>query len=125
METLGEILGLVWWLFSYVLWLVWSLAWFIIRDLISTLVWAGLVAWIVLALRYRSAVQGSMAMVRYARAGVGYVWRWARGRPGDAPVAVKREVQVQRVRVVPLGFVSVSAQMNAAVVMLLVLMGHL
>jgi len=125
METLGEILGLVWWLFSYVLWLVWSLAWFIIRDLISTLVWAGLVAWIVLALRYRSAVQGSMAMVRYARAGVGYVWRWARGRPADAPVAVKREVQVQRVRIVPLGFVSVSAQMNAAVVMLLVLMGHL
>ncbi len=125
METLGEILGLVWWLFSYALWLVWSLAWFIIRDLISTLVWAGLVAWIVLALRYRSAVQGSMAMVRYARAGVGYVWRWVRGRPADAPVAVKREVQVQRVRVVPLGFVSVSAQMNAAVVMLLVLMGHL
>ncbi len=125
METLGEILGLVWWLFSYVLWLVWSLAWFIIRDLISTLIWAGLVAWVVLALRYRSAVQGSMAMVRYARAGVGYVWRWARGRPADAPVAVKREVQVQRVRVVPLGFVSVSAQMNAAVVMLLVLMGHL
>jgi len=125
METLSEILGLLWWLVTFVLALVWSLAWFIIRDLISTLVWAGLVAWIVLALRYRSAVQGTMAMVRYARAGLGYVWRWVRGRPADAPLQVKREVRVERVRVVPLGYVSVSAQMNAAVVMLLVLMGHL
>jgi len=125
METLGEVLGLLWWLVTFVLALVWSLAWFIIRDLISTLVWAGLVAWIVLALRYRSAVQGTMAMVRYARAGLGYVWRWVRGRPADAPLQVKREVRVERVRVVPLGYVSVSAQMNAAVVMLLVLMGHL
>jgi len=124
METLGEILGWLWWVISFVLSMVWSLAWFIIRDLISTLVWAGLVAWIVLALRYRSAVQGTMAMVRYARAGVGYVWRWVRGRPEDAPARVKREVEIKRVRVVPLGYVSVSAQMNAAVVMLLVLMGH-
>jgi len=108
-----------------VLSMIWSLAWFIVRDLISTLVWAGLVAWIVLALRYRSAVQGSMAMVRYARAGVGYVWRWVRGRPADAPVAVKTKIEVQRLPYIPLGFVSVSAQMNAAVVMLLVLMGHL
>lgn len=125
METLGEILGWLWWLISFVLSMVWSLAWFIVRDLISTLVWAGLVAWIVLALRYRSAVQGTMAMVRYARAGAAYVWRWARGRPADAPARVKREVEIKRVRVVPLGYVSVSAQMNAAVVMLLVLMGHL
>lgn len=125
METLGEILGLVWWLISFVLTMIWSLAWFIVRDLISTLVWAGLVAWIVLALRYRSAVQGSMAMVRYARAGVGYVWRWVRGRPADAPVAVKTKIEVQRLAYIPFGFVSVSAQMNAAVVMLLVLMGHL
>ncbi len=125
METLGEILGWLWWVISFVLSMVWSLAWFIIRDLISTLVWAGLVAWIVLALRYRSAVQGTMAMVRYARAGVGYVWRWVRGRPADAPARVKREVEIKRVRVVPLGYVSVSAQMNAAVVMLLVLIGHM
>lgn len=125
METLVEILALVWWVLSFVLSMVWSLAWFIIRDLISTLVWAGLVVWIVLALRYRSAVQGSMAMVRYARSGLAYVWRWARGRPADAPLQVKREIRVERIRHVPLGYVSVSAQMNAAVVMLLVLMGHL
>lgn len=125
METLGEILGVVWSLIAFVLSMVWGLAWFIVRDLISTLVWAGLVAWIVLALRYRSAVQGSMAMVRYARAGVGYVWRWARGRPADAPVAVKTKVEIQRVPYIPLGFVSASAQMNALVVLLLLLMGHL
>jgi len=125
METFVEILALLWWVISFVLSMVWSLAWFIIRDLISTLVWAGLVVWIVLALRHRSAVQGSMAMVRYARAGVGYVWRWVRGRPADAPLQVKREVEIKRVRVVPLGYVSMSAQMNAAVVMLLVLMGHI
>lgn len=125
METLGEILGLLWWLLSFLFSMVWALAWFIIRDLISTLVWAGLVAWIVLALRYRSAVQGSMAMVRYGRAGVGYVWRWVRGRPADAPAAVRTKIEVQRMPYVPLGFVSVSAQLNALVVMLLVLMGHL
>lgn len=125
METFVEILALLWWVLSFVLSMIWSLAWFIVRDLISTLVWAGLVVWIVLALRYRSAVQGSMAMVRYARSGLAYVWRWVRGRPADAPLQVKREVRVERVRYVPLGYVSVSAQMNAAVVMLLVLMGHL
>lgn len=124
METLGEILGLVWWLTTFVFSMIWSLVWFILRDLISTLVWAGLVVWIVLALRYRSAVQGSMAMVRYARSGLAYVWRWARGRPADAPVQVKRQVEVQRVPYVPLGYVSVSAQFNALVVMMLVLMGH-
>ncbi|MFP3920439.1 MAG: hypothetical protein ACLFPA_06870 [Dichotomicrobium sp.] len=125
METLGEILGLVWWLITFVFSMIWSLVWFILRDLISTLVWAGLVVWIVLALRYRSAVQGAMAMVRYARSGLAYGWRWARGQPADAPVQVKREVRVERIRYVPIGYVSVSAQMNATLVLMLVLMGHM
>ncbi len=125
METLGEILGWLWWLVSFVLSLAWALAWFIIRDLISTLVWAGLVAWIVLALRYRSAVQGALAMARYARSGALHVLRWVRGRPAEPAVQFKREVEVRRMRVVPLGYVSISAQMNAGVVLLLVLAGHM
>ncbi len=125
METVGDILGLVWSLIAFLLSMVWGLAWFILRDLISTLVWAGLVVWIVLALRYRSVVQGALAMVRYGRAGLAYVWRWVRGRPADAPAAVQTKIEVQRIPYIPLGFVSASAQLNALVVMSLVLMGHL
>ena len=60
-----DILTLLWTAFSFVLSILWSLAWFVLRDLISTLLWILIVAWLLLSVRYRSFVGGSVAMLRY------------------------------------------------------------
>jgi hypothetical protein len=120
-----DFLSLLWTAISFVLGVVWTIAWFIIRDLISTLLWLGIAVWALLVVRYRSLAGGSLAFVRYFRTGLRIVWRWVRGKPGDVPVAVETRIQTQYRSRIPLGFVSASAQMNALIVGLLVLMFHL
>ncbi len=120
-----DFLGLLWTAISFVLGVVWTIAWFIIRDLISTVLWLGIAVWVLLVVRYRSLAGGSLALARYVRTGLRYLWRWVRGRPDDAPAVVETRVQTEYRSRVPLGYVSASAQMNALIVGLLVLMFHL
>ena len=65
-----DILTLLWTALSFVLSILWSLVWFVLRDLISTLLWILIVAWLLLSVRYRSFVGGSVAILRYARYGL-------------------------------------------------------
>ena len=79
-----DILNLLWTAFAFVLSVLWSLAWFVLRDLISTLLWILIVAWLLLSVRYRSFVGGSVAILRYGRYGLNVFWRWLRGTPTSA-----------------------------------------
>ena len=69
----------------------------------------------------------SLAMLRYARYGIGMLWRWVLGRPMQGglrpPEPVTKVVREYQQRV-PLGYASVSEQMNVAIVILLVIMAH-
>lgn len=115
-----DILNLVWTSFQFVLSVLWSLAWFVLRDLVSTLLWMVIVAWLLLSVRYRSFLGGSVALLRYTRSGLGIFWRWLRGAPSSAlalpaPKVVTKEV----VKYVPakrrrraFGTMSISEQLN-------------
>jgi len=119
-----DILNLLWTAFGFVLSILWSLVWFVLRDLISTLVWMLIVAWLLLSVRYRSFVGGSVAMLRYGRYGLNIFWRWLRGTPTSAlalpsPKVITKEV----VKYVPaktrrraFGTMSISEQLNMLLV---------
>jgi len=94
----------------------------------TTLLWLGIAVYIAFVLRYRSFSLGALAMLRYARYALAFLWRWIRGRPFDAvsrpaePVTkIVREYQKR----VPLGHVSMSEQLNVLIILLLVIMAHL
>ena len=120
-----DTLNLLWTALSFVLSVLWSLAWFILRDLISTLVWIGIVAWLLLSVRYRSFTGGAIAMLRYGRYGVNVLWRWLRGTPSSglpgppSPKVITKEV-VKYVpakrRRRPFGTMSISEQLNMLLV---------
>src|SRR5262249_38024621 len=107
--------------------ILWSLVWFILRDLISTVLWIGIVIWLGFVLRHRSFTLGTLAMLRYARYGLAVVWRWVLGRPLQAglkpPEPVTRIVKEYQQRI-PLGYASVSEQINILVVLLFIIMAH-
>lgn len=114
-----DFLTLLWTVFSFVLGLVWSLVWFVLRDLISTLLWMLIVAWLVLSVRYRSFTSGMLAMLRYGRYGLGLFWRWLRGTPGPLPPSPSRANRIERVRArqrKPFGTMSISEQLNMLLV---------
>lgn len=102
----------------FILSMVWSLVWFVLRDLFSTLLWLLIVAWLVLSVRYRSAAGGLFALARWGRFGLWALWRWMRGAPAvksapaAAPPAVKPRTKGRRTRRVPFGYMSVSEQLN-------------
>lgn len=115
-----EILTLLWTAFAFVLSVLWSLAWFVLRDLISTVLWLLIVAWLLLSVRYRSFMGGSVALLRYARSSLVIVWRWLRGAPTSAlalppPKVVTKEVikyVPSKKRRCPWGSMSISGQLN-------------
>lgn len=122
-----DVLSVLWTILSFVLGIVWSLVWFILRDLISTVLWVFIVIWLGFALRHRSFTLGTLAMLRYGRYGLGLVWRWVRGRPTPGglrpPEPVTKIVKEYQERI-PLGYASLSEQMNIAIVLLIIIMAH-
>ncbi len=109
-----DILHLLWAIFSFALGLVWQLAWFILRDLVSTTLWILIVAWLVLSVRYRSFSLGALALLRYGTYGLRLFWRWLRGAPGAMPPPPRekplRATAARRRR--PFGTVSISEELN-------------
>ena len=124
---MSDFLSILWTIFSFIFGIVWSLVWFVLRDLLSTLLWIGIAIWIGFVLRYRSFGLGSLAMLRYARYVAVWVWRWVRGRPGEAvlraPPPVTKIVKEYK-RHVPLGYVSASEQINLIIIGLLIIMAN-
>jgi hypothetical protein len=113
-----EILSLLWTVLSFLLGLVWSLVWFVLRDLISTLLWILIVAWLILSVRYRSFTAGTLAMLRYSRYGLRLFWRWLRGTPGALPAPpAGGKIEAERARRRrPFGTMSISEQLNMLLV---------
>jgi hypothetical protein len=121
---MGDFLSILWTIVSFIIGVLWSIIWFILSDLISTILWLGIAVWIVFVLRYRSFGLGSLALLRYGRYGLAYALRWVRGRPADAalrsPEPVTKIVREYQQRI-PLGYVSLSEQMNVILIGLFIL----
>ena len=113
-----EILNLLWNVLSFTFGLVWQVAWFLLRDLISAILWLLVAVWLVLSVRYRSFSAGTFALLRYGGFGFRLLWRWLRGTPGPSamPAQRKRE-QLAKLRYRrPFGTMSVSEQLNMLLV---------
>jgi hypothetical protein len=123
-----DMLNLLWTATSFVLGVVWSLVWFVLRDLISTLLWLLIAVWLVLSVRYRSFSAGSIAMLRYGRYGLMVFWRWLRGRPpampAPAPVRLDKLQKARARRRIPFGYMSMSEQFNLLLLAALYLLFH-
>jgi hypothetical protein len=125
---MAEILSVLWTIISFILGILWSFVWFILSDLLSTLLWIGIAVYIAFVLRYRSFSLGALALLRYARYGANFLWRWLRGRPADGisrPVEPVTKIVREYQKRVPLGHVSVSEQLNVLVVLLIIIMAHI
>jgi hypothetical protein len=119
-----DTLTLLWTVFSFFLNLVWSVAWFLLRDLISALLWLVVVAWLILSVRYRSFVAGTAAVLRYGGYGLRLFWRWLRGSQVPVPSPANAD-RVQRMRArkrAPFGTMSISEQLNMILVAAIYLM---
>lgn len=126
---MGDILSVLWTIVSFILGLAWSLIWFVLRDLLSTLTWLAIFVWLGFVLRYRSFGQGSLAMLRYARYGAVFVWRWVRGRSADGlirPAPVTKIVKEKEYRNrIPYGYISASEQLNILLVALMFIIAYI
>jgi hypothetical protein len=112
-----EILHLLWAILAFVLGLLWQAAWFILRDLVSTLLWLLIAAWLILAVRYRSFSLGALAIARYGGYGLKLFWRWLRGVPGAMPPPPREKKLRAAVRYrKPFGTMHVSEQLNMLLV---------
>ncbi len=119
-----DILNVLWTAFGFALSVLWSLAWFVLRDLVSTLLWILIVAWLLLSVRYRSFMGGSVALLRYGRYSLSIFWRWLRGAPASAlslpaPKVITKEVVKyvpSKKRRRPFGTMSISEQLNMLLV---------
>ncbi len=124
---MADFFSIIWTIFSFIFGMLWSVIWFVLSDLLSTLAWIGIFIWLGFALRYRSFTLGSLAMLRYGRYGLVLLWRWVRGRPGTSPLAppepVTKVVKEYRKRV-PLGYASMSEQMNVLIIILVIIMAN-
>jgi hypothetical protein len=113
-----EILNLLWSILSFAFGLVWQVAWFLLRDLISTVLWLLVAAWLVLSVRYRSFTAGILALLRYGSFGLRLFWRWLRGAPMPSTIPLqgerKRLAKLRYRR--PFGTMSVSEQLNMLLV---------
>jgi hypothetical protein len=126
---MGDIFSVLWTILSFILGLAWSLIWFVLRDLLSTLTWLGIFVWLGFVLRYRSFQLGSLAMLRYARYGVVYLWRWVRGRSADGlatPITVTKIVKEREYHErIPYGYANLSEQLNALLLALLIFISYI
>jgi hypothetical protein len=115
-----DILNLLWTAISFVLGVVWSLVWFVLRDLISTLFWGLIVVWLILSVRYRSFSAATFAMLRYGSYGLKLFWRWLRANPPERPAPPPpRAGKIKKSRAkrrIPAGYMSMSEQLNLLVV---------
>lgn len=127
---MSDFLSILWTIFSFILGIAWSIVWFILSDLISTLLWIGIAVWLGFVLRYRSFGLGSLSMLRYARYAAVWLWRWVRGKPGSSILAAAPppppEIKVVKEyqKRVPLGYISASEQINALIIGLIILMAN-
>ncbi len=129
---MSEFFSVLWTIISFLLSIAWWFVWFILRDLISTILWLGIVVWIGFALRYRSFAEGTLAMLRYGRKGMLLLWRWVRGKPGESALATMASAAAEPVvkvvkeykERVPLGYMPVSGQLNALLLTLLILLAN-
>jgi hypothetical protein len=113
-----EILNLLWNILSFIAGLIWQVAWFLLRDLISTALWILVLGWLALSVRHRSFSAGAFALLRYGGFGLRLFWRWLRGVPGPAAMQVPRK-RGRTARVLyrkPFGTMSVSEQLNMLLV---------
>jgi hypothetical protein len=121
---MAEIFAFLWMIISFIIGILWSIVWFVISDLLSTLAWIGIFIWLGFALRYRSFTLGSLALMRYGRYALAWVWRWIRKKPGDIPLQMPapetKIVREYRHRV-PLGYASVSEQMNILLILMIII----
>ena len=114
-----EILHLLWAILSFVLGLVWQVAWFLLRDLISTALWLLIAAWAFMSVRYRSLSLGALALTRFGGYGLRLLWRWARGGPGQLTPPPPREKPLRAATIryrKPFGTVSISEELNMLLV---------
>ena len=124
---MAEFFSILWTIFSFIFGILWSIVWFILSDLLSTLLWIGIAVYLAFVLRYRSFHLGALALLRYARYGFAFLWRWLRGRPADGitrPVEPVTKIVREYHKRVPLGHVSVSEQLNVLTIALLILMAQ-
>jgi len=122
-----EFFSILWTIFSFILGIVWGIIWFILSDLLSTVLWMGIAVWLAFVLRYRSFHLGTLALLRYARYGIAFLWRWLRGTSADGlarPVEPVTKIVREYQKRVPLGHASVSEQLNVLTIALLILMAH-
>jgi hypothetical protein len=113
-----EILNLLWNVLSFIFGLAWQVAWFLLRDLISTALWLLVAGWLALSVRHRSFSAGAFALLRYGGFGLRLFWRWLRGAPGPSPMQGlhKRELPAKLRYRRPFGTMSVSEQLNMLLV---------
>ena len=113
-----DILNLLWNILSFIFGLVWQVAWFFLRDLISTALWLLVAGWLILSVRHRSFSAGILDLLRYGGFGLRLLWRWLRGTPGPStmPVRRKRERLAKLRYRRPFGTVSISEQLNMLLV---------
>jgi len=113
-----DILSYIWTVLSFLLSVIWTLVWFVLRDLISTMLWLLIVAWMLLSVRYRSFTGGTLALLRYGRWAANLFWRWLRGTPNPAlpppppKVITKEVIKVVGRRRKRFGTMNVSEQLN-------------
>jgi hypothetical protein len=113
-----EILYLLWNVLSFIFGLVWQVAWFLLRDLISAVLWILVASWLVLSVRYRSFSAGALALLRYGGFGLRLFWRWLRGAPASSTMQASRKLE-RPAKVLhrrPFGTMSVSEQLNMLLV---------
>lgn len=120
---MGDLFNVLWAILSTMFSVVWSVVWFVVSDLISTLLWIGILVWLVMSARYRSFYGGALAMLRYARQGIRLLWGWIRKRPVTEQMAAARPVaiRVDRHRMPLVGYVSLSGQMTALLITMIML----
>jgi|SRR5215469_7462466 len=113
-----EILNLLWNILSFIFGILWQVAWFLLRDLISTVLWLLVAGWLVLSVRHRSFSAGLLALLRYGGFGLRLLWRWLRGASpaSTMPVELKREQSAKLRYRRPFGTMSVSEQLNMLLV---------
>jgi hypothetical protein len=119
-----EVLSVLWTILTFFLGIAWSLAWFILRDVLSSLFWVTLVIWGGLVVRHRSFSLGSRAVLRYARYGVIFLWRWLRGKSTEGIIRPKQAEKPSTQRL-PFGYISLSAELNVLLVGMFILLAHL
>jgi hypothetical protein len=81
-----DVLGWIWWLLTSLLWLVWSLAWFLLGGWVSTLAQVVVLVLVVMGFKYgwRRAPQ---ELLSRAAGAMRFAWAWIRAKEPPPPAA--------------------------------------